>query len=69
MKIHGSEGMSPENIRDEINRGGRLVVYTYCVSILVLTFKRSTEVRLIKAGQNAVAAGWPYLLVSLLCGL
>lgn len=68
MKIHGAEGMSPENIRDEINRGGRLVIYTYCVSILVMTFKKPTEVRLIKAGGNAVAAGWPYLLISLLFG-
>lgn len=68
MKIHGVDGMSPENIRDEINRGGRLVIYTYCVSILVMTFKRPTDIRLIRAGHSPAAAGWPYVLVSFLFG-
>jgi len=68
MKIRGVEGMSPENIRDEVNRGGRLVIYTYCVSILVMTFKRPTDIRLIKAGHNPAANGLPYVFVSLLFG-
>lgn len=68
MKIHGIEGMSPEDIRDETNRGGRLVVYTYCISALVVTLKRPTEVRLIRAGRNPAAASWPYTAVSLLLG-
>jgi hypothetical protein len=68
MTIQGAEGMSAENIRDEINRGGRLVIYTYCVSILVMTFKRPTDIRLVKAGHNPAAASWPYVCVSLLFG-
>lgn len=68
MKIHGTEGMSAENIRDEVNRGGRLIVYTYCISILVMTFKRSSEIRLIKAGHNPVTSGLPYTLISLIFG-
>lgn len=68
MKIQGVEGMSPENIRDEVNRGGRLVVYTYCISILIMTFKRSSDIRLIKAGHSPAGASWPYILASLLLG-
>lgn len=68
MNIQGVQGMSPENIRDEINRGGRLVIHMYCVSILVMTFKRPTDIRLIKAGQSPAAAGWPYVLISFLFG-
>lgn len=60
--------MSPENIRDEINRGGRLVIYTYCVSVIVMTFKRPSDIRLVKAGQSAALAGWPQILASLLLG-
>ena len=66
MTIKGAEGMSPDNIRDEINRGGRLVIYMYCVSILVMTFKRPSDIRLVKAGHNTAAAGWPYVLLTLL---
>jgi len=68
MKIHGVEGMSPENIRDEVNRGGRLVIYTYCVSILVMTLKRPAGIRLIKAGHSPAAASWPWVIISLLFG-
>lgn len=68
MKIHGVDGLSPEIIRDEVNRGGRFVIYTYCVSVLIMTFKRPTDVYLVKAGRSAAAASWPYLLVSFLFG-
>lgn len=68
MTIQGAEGMSPGDIRDEINRGGRLVIYIYCVSILVMTFKRSAGIRLIKAGHSPAASSWPYLLLSLVAG-
>lgn len=68
MTIKGAEGMSPENIRDEINRGGRLVIYTYCVSILVMTFKRGTDLRLVKAGESGAFGSWPYSLLTLLLG-
>lgn len=68
MKIHGTTGMSAENIRDEVNRGGRLIIYTYCISVFVMTFKRSTDIRLIKAGHGTVGAGLPFTLVSLLFG-
>jgi hypothetical protein len=68
MKIHGIEGMSVDHVRDEVNRGGRLVIYTYCVSILVMTFKRPAGIRLIKAGHSTAAGSWPWIVVSLLFG-
>ncbi|HUG12983.1 MAG TPA: hypothetical protein VMM36_18340 [Opitutaceae bacterium] len=68
MKIHGVDGMSPEYIRDEINRGGRMVIYTYCVSVVLMTFKRPSDIRLVKAAQSPAAAGWPYILASFLFG-
>ena len=68
MKIHGAEGLLPENIRDEVNRGGRLVIHMYCVSILVMTFKRASGVRLVKAGHSPAWNGLPFTLISLFCG-
>src|SRR4051812_3094465 len=68
MKIHGVEGMSAENIRDEIHRGGRMVIYTYCVSLLVMTFKRPAGIYLVRAGHNPAAGSWPWVLVSVLFG-
>ncbi len=68
MKIHGIDGMSAEDIRQELNRGGRLVIYTYCISILVMTFKRPADIRLVRAGHNAAAGSWPWIVISLLFG-
>jgi len=68
MKIKGVEGYSPEAIRDEINRGAKLVMFTYCVSILVMTFKRPSGIYFVRAGHSRIVKGLPFSLVSLLFG-
>ena len=68
MKIKGAEGYSAENLRDEVNRGAKLVIFTYCVSILVMTFKRSSDIYFVRAGQSRIAKGLPFSLISLLFG-
>ena len=57
MTIRGIEGISADQVRFELQRGGRFVLYYYCVSVLVMTFRRPTDVYLIRAGENAVAKG------------
>ena len=32
-------------VMEGVTRGGRLVIYTYCISILVMTFKRPADIR------------------------
>lgn len=68
MKIQGADGMPPEYLRDEINRGGRLIVYSYCLSVVVLTLKRPTGVHLVRAGLSPAVRSWPYVLLSLAFG-
>ncbi|MDR2980948.1 MAG: hypothetical protein LBV12_01730 [Puniceicoccales bacterium] len=68
MNIKGAEGLSVQDIRSEIERGGRLVVYLYVVSIVVMSFKQNTDVHLIRAGQSPVLRGLPSTLISLVCG-
>jgi hypothetical protein len=36
MKIQGIEGMSPDQLRFEIQRGAKLVCYNYCISVIVM---------------------------------
>jgi hypothetical protein len=59
MKIQGIEGMSTDQLRFEIQRGAKLVFYQYCISILVMTFRRSSDVYYIPAGESAVSKGLP----------
>ena len=51
MAIQGLGDMSPDQLRFEIQRGAKLVRYQYCVSLLVITFKRWSEVYYIPAGE------------------
>ena len=68
MKIQGIEGMSPDRLQFEIQRGAKLVFYQYAISILVVSFRRSSDVYFIPAGESAVAKGLTWSLISLVAG-
>jgi hypothetical protein len=68
MKIVGAEGMSTDQLKFEIQRGAKLVCYQYCISIVVMTFRRSSNVYFIPAGESAVSKGLPWILLTLVAG-
>ncbi|HET7441952.1 MAG TPA: hypothetical protein VFJ47_11675 [Terriglobales bacterium] len=67
-KIRGTEGMSAEQINFEIQRGAKYVLFYYTISILVLTFRRSSDIYFVRAGESRVAKGLPWTVLTLLCG-
>ena len=68
MAIRGIEGMTAEQVKFEVQRGGRFVVYQYCISIVVLTFRRGTDVYFVRAGESRVKKGMPWTLLTLVAG-
>jgi hypothetical protein len=50
------------------DRAGTYVVFPYCISIVILSFKRSSGIKFVPAGSSRLVAGLPYLLISLLFG-
>ena len=68
MKIQGADGLTFEQIQTEVGRGGKFVIYQYCISVLVMTFRRSTDIYFIRPGENAVAKGMQWTLISLVAG-
>lgn len=68
MKIRGIEGISPQQLRFEIQRGAKLVCYHYCVSLVVMTFRRSSDIYYIPAGESTIAKGLPWTLLTVLLG-
>ena len=68
-KIIGMEDIkSGGQLQQEIQQGGKFVVYQYCVSILVITFKRTSNIYFISHEQNAIVNGLPFTLLSLILG-
>lgn len=68
MKIVGIEGMSEEQMQEELANGAKLVYFEYCISILVMTFKRSSDLTFIKKDESAFVKGLGYTLLSLVLG-
>lgn len=68
MTIVGLGNITVEQLREEINCGAKFVMYTYCVSILVITFKRSGSIYYIRAGGSRFTPGLKYSLISLALG-
>ena len=66
--IKGLEGMTLADIQAEVQRGGVFVRYQYCISVLVMTFKRSSGIHFIKSGHSRVSPGALYTTISLICG-
>jgi hypothetical protein len=68
MKINGIDGMTVQDLQDEVYSGGKFVIYNYCVSIIVMTFKRGTDIYFVKHNQSRFAKSMPWTLISLLLG-
>jgi hypothetical protein len=67
-KIVGIEGMTGADLQMELSSGGRFVIFPYCISIVVLTFRRGSSIHFVKAGESAVSKSLPFVLLSLILG-
>jgi hypothetical protein len=68
MKIIGTEGMTQQNIQDELQQGGKFVTYAYCISIIIMTFRRSSDIYFLKYNEGAVKKGLKFTILSALLG-
>jgi hypothetical protein len=68
MKIKGINGLTVVELQDEISQGGRFVVYRYCISVIILSFRRSSDIYFIKRDQNRIVKGLPWSLLSVVLG-
>ncbi len=66
--ILGMEGLSTGQVQEELRRGGRFVVFEYCVSCLVMSMRRSSDVYFVRAGQGTFGISLGYTLLSLFLG-
>jgi hypothetical protein len=68
MAIKGIQGMSNEQIDLELNKGGKFVIFEYTISILIMTFKRPSDIHFVKYGESAFGKALPYILITLFFG-
>lgn len=68
MKIKNIEGLTTEEINSELSKGAKFVIFQYCFSIIVMTFKRSSDIYFIKSGERASKHSFEYTLLSFVVG-
>ena len=68
MAVRPLKGMSPNELQAELQRGARLVYFTYVFSVLVMSFKRGSGIYVVPPGESAVVPGLKYTGLSVLVG-
>jgi hypothetical protein len=68
VEIRGVERMELKEIIDEVERGGKFVMYQTVMSFLVITLRNPTAIHFVKAGQSRVTPGLGYTLQTLVLG-
>ena len=67
-QIIGLDNMTVEEVNQELANGGKFVIFLYCFSLVVITFKRSSNIYFIKAGEGTFKKSIKFTLISFLVG-
>lgn len=68
MKINGIDGLTVQDLQDEVADGGKFVIYTYCFSIVVMSFKQGTDIYFVKSTESRFAKSLPWFFISFFFG-
>ncbi len=66
--VSGTEGMSIQQIEDDVLRGGRFRIFRWNFSLVFISFQRSSGIQYIRAGHGPGAHAWPWTLLSMVVG-
>ena len=68
-KIVGFEDIkSTAQLQQEIQQGAKFVMFQYCISLLLVTFKRWSKIYFISHEENAMVKGLPFTLLTFVLG-
>lgn len=66
--IKNTDGLTADQINRELAHGAKFVIYQFTFSIIVMTFRRSSDIYFVRAGESGVLKGLPYTLITLVFG-
>jgi hypothetical protein len=66
--IKNIDGLSVAQIQSMVSQGGKFVVFPYTISILVMTFQRSSDIYFIQPGEGTAKYSWGFALTNLVLG-
>lgn len=66
IRIEGVAGLSEADVRQQVQAGARFVVFRWALSILVLSFRRTSPIYFVRPGERPL--GWKYTALTLVVG-
>lgn len=67
-EIKNVEGLTVDDINRELSHGAKFVVFQYCFSIIVMTFKRGSDIYFVKSGESSIKHGIGFTLLTFFLG-
>lgn len=67
-EIKNLDGLSDQEINNELANGAKFVCFQYCFSILVMTFRQSSDIYFIRAGESTTKHSIIFTIVTLIFG-
>lgn len=68
VPMPGTEGLTLRDVEQDILKGGRFIIHHWCVSIILLTFTRTTPVRYFRSWQSGFGQAALYSFISMCFG-
>jgi hypothetical protein len=68
MEINGLENLSAQQLSQEVMQGGKFVVFEYCISLLIITFKRPSGIYYVRPGEGTFGKSISFTLLTLVLG-
>lgn len=68
VQIKNIDGLSVQQVRDMVHQGGKFVLFPYTISIVLMTFKRSSDIYFIRPGESSLKYGAGFIITNLLLG-
>jgi hypothetical protein len=68
VQIKNIEGLTVQQVRDMVHQGGKFVLFPYTISIVLMTFKRSSDVYFVKPGESSFKHGAGFIFLNLIMG-
>ncbi|MEZ5427752.1 MAG: hypothetical protein R2747_15895 [Pyrinomonadaceae bacterium] len=68
MEIKGLENISPQMLSQEIKRGAKFVVFEFCISLLIVTFKQPSSIYFIRSDEGTFGKSIKFTIISLVLG-
>jgi hypothetical protein len=67
-QIHNLEGISVEQLNRELRNGAKFVVFPYCISVIFITFRRSSDIYFLRQGESSTRHSIRYTLLTFSLG-